>query len=134
MTGPHDQVGVVTSILTDKALAYFEAGVDEQTHQEDEHGDLQEVPLTTAMVDQALKAMSGAIFPHRALENQKLWMRRHLKKPPNMPYRLLESKVLRMNAALPFFPGGENDATRGSFKTACPLFLLLPLNNGALQQ
>lgn len=100
-------MGAVSSILTDDAP---KAAVAETTHRENEEGESEELPLTTNIMDQALKAVSQAIFPHRALENQKLWMRHRLKKPSNMPYRLLESKILRMNVALPFFPDGDKNS------------------------
>ena len=72
MAGLHDCVGVVSSILTDEALAYFEAAIEEQTHKETEDRETEEVPLTNEMVDKSLRATSGAILPHWALEAQKL--------------------------------------------------------------
>ena len=57
------------------------------------------------MVDEALEAVGASVFPHRALENQKLWMRRHMKKPSHMAYRTLQAKVLQINSFLPAFPG-----------------------------
>ena len=54
MTGPHNRAGVVLSILTDEALAYFEAALEEKTHQETEEGESTEIPLTTEIVNQSL--------------------------------------------------------------------------------
>lgn len=52
----------MTSILIDEALTYFEAAVEEKAHKEDKHGDLEEILLTNKILNQSLKAVSGAIF------------------------------------------------------------------------
>ena len=57
------------------------------------------------MIEKALAAVSSAVFPHRALETQKLWMKRHLRKPKVMKYRIPQSRVLKMNNSLPLFSG-----------------------------
>ena len=108
VNGAHDRAAIVRTILRDEALAHFDGSVQEQRENEDNPDE--ELELTVGMVDVALVAVSGAVFPHRALENQKLWMRRHLKKPSSMKYRLLQAKVLKMNNSLPLFPGGNEDS------------------------
>lgn len=108
INGAHDCAAIVRTILRDEALAHFDTSVEEQR----ENGENEEEPLvlTVDMVSVGLEAVSGAVFPHRALENQKLWMRRHLKKPSSMKYRLLQAKVLKMNKSLPLFPGGSDES------------------------
>ena len=87
-----------------------------EEQRENEENEEEQLELTVAMVDVGLVVVSGAVFPHQALENQKLWMRRHLKKPSSMKYRLLQAKVLKMNKALPLFPGGNEDSKFSSCK------------------
>ena len=62
------------------------------------------------MVTKAMAEVSNTIFPHRALEIQKQWMRKHLKKPTDLSIRLTSSALSRMNNCLPFFPGGDEDS------------------------
>ena len=61
------------------------------------------------MITEALEAVSVDIFPHRALENQKLWMRRSICKPKDMSFRKMASALTRMNAKLIRFPGADED-------------------------
>ena len=44
------------------------------------------------------------MFPHRALEVQKLWMRRQMHKPYAMSYRIFDSEVVHLNNSLIYFP------------------------------
>ena len=103
INGPADRAGVVRAILRDDALAQFTTALEAQ---------LETAPnaqVTVEIVEAALEAVSASVFPHRALENQKLWMRRHMKKPSTMSYRTLQAKVVQMNHYLAAFP----DATEG---------------------
>ena len=107
VVGPHERVGIVYSILKDEALDHFEGSLKEQQEPTENNPS---VELTNDMVEKALSAVSNAVFPHRALENQKLWMKRHLRKPKDMKYRLLQSRVLKMNNSLPLFPGANENS------------------------
>ena len=107
VTGPHERVGIIFSILKDEALEHFEGALRELQEPTENNP---KVELTNEMVEKALLAVSSAVFPHRALETQKLWMKRHLKKPRDMKYRVLQSRVLKMNNSLPLFPGADENA------------------------
>ena len=107
VNGPHDRAAIIRTILRDEPLTHFISSLEEQRENE---GEEELLEMTLDMVDNAVAAVSGAIFPHRALEIQKLWMRRHLKKPATMKYRLLQAKVLKMNKSLPLFPGGNEES------------------------
>ena len=109
VNGPHDRAAVIRTILKDEALSHFDNAVEDL--QTNEYLEPQE--FTAETVDKALEAVSQAVFPHRALETQKLWMRRHLKKPSKMRYRLFHAKVLKMNKSLPFFPGATEESKFG---------------------
>ena len=110
VNGPHDRRATVQTILRDDPLTQFDASLEEALSIPEptlEVPDPDAPVLTTEMIDDALTAVSSSIFPHRALETQKLWMRRHMRKPVDMKYRLLQAKVLKMNKNLAYFPGGS---------------------------
>ena len=65
------------------------------------------IPLSEDIVEGGLNAVAETIFPHRALETQKLWMRRGMKKPKELTFRKTASAVGRLNNCLPLFPGGS---------------------------
>ena len=98
INGPSDHAAIIRAILRDNALAQFVTSIDSQRAAAPNN------QLDEAMVEEALKAVSASIFPHRALETQKLWMRRHMKKPITMSFRTLQAKVVQINQYLPAFP------------------------------
>jgi hypothetical protein len=62
------------------------------------------------MIDDVLISVAKNIFPHRALEIQKNWMRRQIRKPKDMPVRKLVAIITKMNNSLARFPeADEND-------------------------
>ena len=118
--GASDRMALVKTILQDDALTVFMASIESQTEVV-EGQEAAATQLTNEKVELALKAVTSSVFPHRALETQKLWMRRHMKKPAGMSYRLMQAKVLKMNKSLPLFP----DATMESKFTSAELLELL---------
>ena len=103
INGPTDRSSLVRAVLRDDALAQFSTAVE--VAQAPGNDGL--VPnLTVEHLEIGLEAVMEAFFPHRALEIQKLWMRRHMKKPNSMTYRSLQARVLQINSYLPSFPGG----------------------------
>ena len=91
------------SSLRDDALTQFETAL-EGARAGNAGG-----PLVVQNVETALNAVSSSVFPFRALEIQKLWMRRHMKKPKGVSYRSLQAKVLQINGYLPFFLDASAD-------------------------
>jgi hypothetical protein len=85
----------------------FEATVEELTHVANEEGEVEEVALTEEIVLGALNAVAETVFPHRALETQKQWMRRGLKKPKELSFRKTVAAVGRLNNSIPYFPRGS---------------------------
>ena len=49
--------------------------------------------------------MTTIVFPHRALEIQKLWMQRGMKKPFSLSTTKIAAAITRINNAFPLFPG-----------------------------
>lgn len=105
ITQPDDRMAIIKTLLRGETLTTFDASIEEQRQHPD--GPL---AVTMDMVTKALAEVSDTIFPHRALEIQKQWMRKHLKKPSDLSIRLTSSAVSKMNNCLPFFPGGDEDS------------------------
>ena len=105
ITQPEDRMAIIKTLLRGETLTTFEASIEEQ--RQDPNG---LVPLTMDMVTKALAEVSDTIFPHRALEIQKQWMRKHLKKPAELSICLTSAALSRMNNCLPFFPGGDENS------------------------
>ena len=58
-------------------------------------------------MERALNAVASTVFPHRALEIQKLWMNRRMFKPVELTTRQTSAAINRLNNSLPLFPGGS---------------------------
>ena len=91
----------IKMILRDDALTTYEASVQDQVASGEPHS--QEV------ITKALEEVSKQVFPHRALENQRYWMRSKITKPRAMTVRKLFSCLTRMNSKLIRFPGADYD-------------------------
>ena len=112
--GP-DRAATVRSLLRGESLHAFNAALDESTRagQADGEGENQEgaarreLPITIEMVQSALDSVAKEVFPHRALELQKLWMTRGMKKPFELTTRKMASAITRINNALPLFPDAQ---------------------------
>ena len=106
ITQADDRMAIIKAILRGETLTTFEASIEEQ-RQDPVNGIL---AVKMEMVTKALAEVSNTIFPHRALEIQKQWMRKHLKKPAELSTYLTSAALSRMNNCLPFFPGGDEDS------------------------
>ena len=120
INGLTDRAAIVRAVLRDDALAQFATSLEAQRK---EAADNQ---LTVEMVEAALSAVSASVFPHRALENQKLWMRRHMKKPVGMSFRSLQAKVVQINQYLPAFPEASEEDKFGESELLGILEYALP--------
>jgi hypothetical protein len=69
------------------------------------------VALSIEHVETALAADTTMVFLFRAWENQRNWMNRYMKKPPDLSAALTVSGLTRLNNYLPFFPGGSIAST-----------------------
>ena len=103
--GPTDRAATLKAVLKGESLIAFESALDDaRVNPDPDVAAL--VAMTTDHVDEAIAAVATTVFPHRALELQKLWMQRYMKKPFEMKVRKLSSAVTRINNCLPLFPGG----------------------------
>jgi hypothetical protein len=104
VTGPTDQLATVRSILRGESLTCFNAYIEENSTTTNEQGVVTNVALTNAGVLDGLHAVAETVFPFRSLSNQKLWMRRGMKKPKELSFRKTAAAVGRLNNSLPLFP------------------------------
>jgi hypothetical protein len=96
-------------------LTAFEASIDDSKEQpEDADDDAADIALDNAMIEAALTDVSKTIFPYRALEIQKLWMRRAVRKPKDMTVRKLIAIITKMNKSLTRFRWTPRDNRMGS--------------------
>ncbi len=105
VTGPTDQLATVRAILRGESLTCLNAYVEEHSSYVNEQGVTTAIALTTDGVLEGLHAVAETVFPFRALSNQKLWMRRGMKKPKELSFRKTAAAVVRLNNSLPLFPG-----------------------------
>jgi hypothetical protein len=107
ITSQPDRIANICSILRGKSLTGFEEKIDKLTNIMLPDGTVTTVALSDVIVEAGLNTVAETIFPHRALETQKLWMRRGMKKPKELSFRKTASAVGRLNNCLPLFPGGS---------------------------
>lgn len=106
ITTGQDRVANIRALVRGESLVSFETALEDA--RKDEEGNEKEVDVEIVQV--ALNAVTASVFPHRALEIQKLWMQRGLRKPFNLSTRKTIAALTRINNNLPFFPGAsEND-------------------------
>ena len=100
-----DRTAVVRSLLREQSLITYDTAVLE-LQEPDAQGN--SLPFDIDLIYLALDALATSVFPHRALEMQKTWMRRTMKKPRDLNIRSYATGVAKMNNALPFFPGAKD--------------------------
>ena len=101
-----DQAATVRVIVKGESITAFEAALEDARQGDDGI----EQPLSEENVLQALDAVSATVFPHRALEIQKLWINRHMYKPAELTTRQTSAAINRLNNSLPLFPGGSDNS------------------------
>ena len=106
VTGPTDQLATVRSILRGDSLTCFNTYIVDHSAYINDQGVPTNIVLTLDGVLAGLHAVAETVFPFRALSNQKLWMRRGMKKPKELSFRKTAAAVGRLNNSLPLFPGG----------------------------
>jgi hypothetical protein len=109
VNAPHDRAATVGAILKGDSLAAFNTALEDARVDPDPDED-EEFPepleLDNDHVDIALSAVTEVVFPFRALEDQKNWMNRYMRKPHDLCARKTDMALARLNNYLPLFPGG----------------------------
>ena len=104
INGGTDRASTVRALVRGESSTAFESAL--QDARTDENGVEQQ--MTAEHVETALNAVSTTVFPHRALEIQKLWMNRRMFKPAELTTRQTAAAINRLNNSLPLFPGGSD--------------------------
>jgi hypothetical protein len=103
MNGGQDRASTIRALLGGETETTFNVALQEaQTNAEGV-----ELPVSAEHVKAALSAVTESIFPHRALEIQKLWMNRRMFKPAELSTRQTAAAINRLNNSLPMFPNGS---------------------------
>jgi hypothetical protein len=63
--------------------------------------------ITDETVSASVNTVAQMVFPFRALETQKQWMRRRMRKPNKLSIRKTVAAVGRLNNSLPLFSDGK---------------------------
>jgi hypothetical protein len=107
--GGNDRASTVQAVVKGESITSFETRLQEvRTNDEGE-----EKAMTSEHVTLALAVVTTTLFPHRALEIQKLWMNRHMFKPTDLTTRQMAAAINRLKNALPLFPLGT-EASKNS--------------------
>jgi hypothetical protein len=109
INGGTDRASTVRAVVKGESITAFETSLQEA--RTDEAGVV--ANMTSDHVDTALTSVATTVFPHRALEIQKLWMNRRMFKPAELTTRQTAAAITRLNNALPLFPLGT-DASKFS--------------------
>ena len=107
VTSPSDRLASVRGILRGESLNTFNTSIEESRNSIDEDGVATAVVLSVEGVFAGIQSVAETVFPYKALVNQKLWMRKVLKKPKELSFRKTVSAVGRLNNSLPLFPKGS---------------------------
>jgi hypothetical protein len=102
-----DRLATIKTILRGDSLTALESSIQDSLAPPE--GEAEGPDLSIAIVQLALSSVSANVFPHRALEKQKIWMRRAMRKPFDLSIRKMAAAVSRINNALPLFPGATAD-------------------------
>jgi hypothetical protein len=94
------------ALVRGESLTSFEASLEEAKRNEVDGVASAPLAIESEVVDTALTAATTTVFPHRALEIQRLWMTRGMQKPYELTTRKTAAAITWINNALPLFPGG----------------------------
>jgi hypothetical protein len=109
INGPTDRTATIRSLLKGESLAAFDTALEDVRVNPDPNL-VALVPVNVDHIQKALDAVAETIFPHRALEIQKIWMQREMKKPYEMSARNTINAITKINNSLPMFPLGTQES------------------------
>ena len=100
--GAPEKAAVAQTVLIDDALIQFDTTLEEL-----EEGEEEGTPITETRLQDAIDSVSATVFPHRALQGQRNWMMKRMKKPRELTMRNMVSAVNRLNNSLSYFPDAD---------------------------
>jgi hypothetical protein len=105
VNGPSDRTSTIRVLLKGESLTVFKTALEDVRVDPDPNVNALQA-LTIEHIGRAMDQVSSAVFPHRALEIQKLWMVRGMKKPYELLTRKTAAAIMKINNCLPVFPLG----------------------------
>jgi hypothetical protein len=96
----------IRALLKGESLTAFETALEDVRADPDPNVAVLQA-LTNKHIGLAMDQVSNAVFPKRALEIQKLWMVRGMKKPYDLSTRKTAAAITKINNCLPVFPLGS---------------------------
>jgi hypothetical protein len=106
VSGPSDRTSTICALLKGESLTAFETALEDVRVDPDPDVNALQA-LTIEHIGRAMDQVSNAVFPHCALEIQKLWMVRGMKKPYDLLTRKTAAAITKINNCLPVFPLGS---------------------------
>jgi hypothetical protein len=106
INGPSDRTPTICALLKGASLTAFETALEDVRVDPDPNVNALQA-LTIKHIGCAMDQVSNAVFPHCALEIQKLWMVRGMKKQYNLLTRKTAAAITKINNCLPVFPLGS---------------------------
>jgi hypothetical protein len=100
IVGGTDRASTVRALLSGQSSVAFETALQDAMTAEEG----QTSPISVEHVNQSLNAVTETVFPHKALETQRLWMIRKMFKPVGLTTRQMAASINRFNNALHSFP------------------------------
>jgi hypothetical protein len=105
MTGGTDRASTVGALIHGESLMPFEAALQTARTR---GADGVEAAITQEHVKTSMDAVTATVFPHQALETQRLWMNQSMYKPRVMTTRIASAVISHINNAIPLFPTGTD--------------------------
>jgi hypothetical protein len=109
VNGPSDRTSSIRALLNGESLTAFDTALEDVWVDPDPNVQAL-VPLTVDHIGQAMDSVAMAVFPHRALEIQKLWMNQGMRKPYNLSTCKTAAAITKINNSLPLFPLGNQES------------------------
>jgi hypothetical protein len=104
VNGAHDHAATVAAVLKGDSRIAFEAAIEDAWTDPNAAA---LIPLTADHVKESLCAVTTIVFPFHALETQKQWMNKYMKKPFDLSAKMMSTALSRINNYLPSFPDGD---------------------------
>jgi hypothetical protein len=86
LSNAQDKIANICTILRGDSLTGFEEKIQELTTSVDDTGETVTMEITNKTVEEGLNAVAQMVFPFRALETQKQWMRRRMRNPRSFQF------------------------------------------------
>jgi hypothetical protein len=109
VNGLSDRTSTIRALLKGESLTAFDTALEDVRVDPDPNVQAL-VPLTVDHIGQAMESVATTVFPHRALEIQKLWMNRGMRKPCILSTCKTAAAISKISNSLPLFPLGNQDS------------------------